>query len=155
MYRLEKQLLQLEIKHGIIVRWDKNDPQFTAAKQDHLKGKKEQLQTSIWATISKRQYLLKMKAKFAGIIIIRVFYVNNIYTLSIHIDGQKIAKKLCKGIAKETNKLLEEYNAISSQIESCFRSLSLEEILSPAHINVSLGASSITKQPCQVPANMQ
>ena len=64
LYRIEKQLSQIELKHRISVRWDKSDPQYTAAKPDHLRVKKEQLQTSMWATISKRQYLLKMKAKY-------------------------------------------------------------------------------------------
>ena len=53
---------------------------------------------------------------------------------SLHTDGQKIAKKLCKGVSRESSKakqVLEEYNAVSSQIESSFQSLSLEDVLSP------------------------
>ena len=53
----------------------------------------------------------------------------------LHTDGQKIAKRLYKGILKEANKLrrlLEEYNAVSSLIESSIIPTTLEEILSPA-----------------------
>ena len=66
MHRIEKDLKELEVKHGISVCWEENDQEYTTAKLDQLKKKKEQLCASMWATMSKRQYLLQMKAKYAG-----------------------------------------------------------------------------------------
>lgn len=49
-----------------------------------------------------------------------------------HADGQKIAKKLSRGISKETNRarqFLDEYNAIL-QAEGCFAPVPVSEVLS-------------------------
>ena len=51
---------------------------------------------SLWTTVSRRYYLLKMKGKYAG----KRWFVSFNF---INIDGQKIAKKLSKGITKETS----------------------------------------------------
>ena len=59
----------------------------------------------MWATVSKRQYLLKMKAKYTGIYETLLHKIDYSCTYSHCIDGQKIAKKLCKGISKETGKM--------------------------------------------------
>ena len=59
--------------------------------------------------------------------------VNSLSHVSL-IDGQKIAKKLCKGITKETykaKKLLEELNASLSEADESFAPLSLANVLSP------------------------
>ena len=53
MHRLENQLTQLELKHGVTVRWDNDDPQYTCARLDCLREKKQNLQSSLWATISR------------------------------------------------------------------------------------------------------
>ena len=135
MHRLEKQLTQLEMKHGVTVRWDKDNPQYTCARLDCLREKKQNLQSSLWATISRRQYLLKFKKRYAGMSSCLFVWSQLLHVFcSLHTDGQKIAKRLCKGISRESSKakqVLEEYNAVSSQIESSFQSLSLEEVLSP------------------------
>ena len=52
----------------------------------------------MWATVSRRQYLLKMKAKYAGIDYLVSGCHNSHLAFCLHADGQKIAKKLCKGI---------------------------------------------------------
>jgi len=49
-----------------------------------------------------------------------------------HLDGQKIAKKLSRGISKETNRarqLLDEYNA-TLQAQRCFAPVSVSGVLS-------------------------
>ena len=61
--RLNKKLSELERKHGIISRWSITDPE---AKRAHGKEMQRRLRASLWATITRRQYLLKMKAKYAG-----------------------------------------------------------------------------------------
>ena len=58
IHRLEKQLSQLELEHGIVVRWDKSDPQYTCARLEYLREKRQQVQSLMWATVSRRQYLL-------------------------------------------------------------------------------------------------
>lgn len=76
-------------------------------------------------------------------------------TYSHHIDGQKIAKKLCKGISKETGKLkklLGEYNTVASEIESTFLPLSLEDVLSPES---SIWLSPSNHRTREIPSNIQ
>ena len=54
--------------------------------------------------------------------------------LLLIIDGQKIAKKLCKGITKETctaRKLLDALNTSLSQADETFVPLALADVLSP------------------------
>lgn len=113
-----------------------NDPQYIDARCAHLKEKQQQLRSSMWATVTRRQYLLKMKAKYAGKECSLALYQTNLHWAYIltSADGQKIAIKLSKGITKETCKaeqLLDEYNAACSQIEQSCPSLSLGEILAP------------------------
>ena len=94
-----------------------------------------------------------MKAKYAGIDYLVSGCLNSHLAFCLHADGQKIAKKLCKGISRETTKvkhLLQEYNAVSSQMDSSFLSLSLEEILSPT---CSIWQSPAYEQSSQVSFN--
>ena len=94
-------------------------------KVGYIKEMQERLRASLWATVSRRHYLLKMKAKYAG----KRWFVIFIFI----IDGQKIAKKLSKGITKETStarKFLEELNNVS-QTDEAFVPLHLEDVLSP------------------------
>jgi len=54
------------------------------------------------------------------------------YVSFYHLDGQKIAKKLSRGISKETNRtrqLLDEYNA-TLQAQGCFAPVSVSDVLS-------------------------
>jgi hypothetical protein len=46
--RLEKQLTQLEMKHGVTVRWDKDDPQYTCARLYRLSQREEAESTVIF-----------------------------------------------------------------------------------------------------------
>ncbi|XP_064391176.1 uncharacterized protein LOC135338993 isoform X3 [Halichondria panicea] len=112
--RLKKQLEEFEKKHGIAARWDTSDPQYIAARSIDLKEKQHQLQLSLWSTVCRRQFLVKTKAKYA--------------------DGQKIAKRLCKGISKETkkaNKILSEHHHISLQLDPSYSKPNISQVLSP------------------------
>ena len=63
---MESQLTEFERRHNIICRWKSTDPEYDEARQRFLKEKKEQLQSSLWASVVRQHYLLKMKAKYAG-----------------------------------------------------------------------------------------
>ena len=117
--RLEKVLSNFEKKHNISTRWLPTDRQYIETTTLLSEEKQKQLADCLISTSSKRQFLLKLKAKYAGnhnyakytaIIII------NYYSLlcPYNTDGQKIAKKLSIQITKETKQLQElvqEYNA--------------------------------------------
>ena len=42
------------------------DPQYIEAKHAYLKQMQQRLKASLWSAITRRQYLLKMKAKYGG-----------------------------------------------------------------------------------------
>lgn len=65
-FSMDSVLADFEHRHGIKVRWSQNDQSYLEAKKMFLREKKEQLQTSLWACVIKRHYLLKLKAKYAG-----------------------------------------------------------------------------------------
>ena len=65
-YSMEEQLAKFEQRHDIVCRWKKSDKEYICAQRAFLNEKKEQLYTSLWATVNRRFYLLKMKAKYAG-----------------------------------------------------------------------------------------
>ena len=56
----------MEKRYGITKRWTTVDRDYADAKAAHLKEKQEQLKTSLWAVATRREYLLRMKAKYAG-----------------------------------------------------------------------------------------
>lgn len=66
LHSVENKLADFERRHKIATRWKTTDKEYIDAKSSFLLEKKEQLQTSLWSSIVKRQYLLKMKAKYAG-----------------------------------------------------------------------------------------
>jgi len=96
--------------------------------------KSNQVAEALWATSSRRQFLLTLKAKYAGkeLHAIVSTLTSSVYHL-IPVDGQKIAKKLSVQISKETKKiksLLPEYNACQVVIGGdSAPSLLLEEAL--------------------------
>ena len=100
-------------------------------KAAYIKEMQERLRASLWATISRRYYLLKMKAKYAGKS--GLLFSSSQYIIIYVIDGQKITKKLSKGITKDTStarKFLEELNNIS-QTDEAVVPLCLDDVLSP------------------------
>lgn len=56
----------MEKKYGVTERWTTVDRDYADAKAAHLKEKQQQLKTSMWAVATRREYLLRMKAKYAG-----------------------------------------------------------------------------------------
>ena len=68
---MESELAQLEIKRGITDRWKETDPEYVSAKAEDTVLSQTLIYLSLRATIVKRHFLLKLKAKYAG----RLWYV--------------------------------------------------------------------------------
>ena len=66
IHRMESQLAEFERKRGIKLRWERNDKEYIDARNASLVDKQEALHSSLWTAIVRRQYLLKLKAKYAG-----------------------------------------------------------------------------------------
>ena len=64
---MEDQLGVFEQKHLIGYRWKPDGQDFSDAKHSYFKKKQESLHSSVKVTIVKWQFLLKLKAKYAGI----------------------------------------------------------------------------------------
>ena len=94
----------------------------------------------MWAASSRRQYLLKTKAKYAGMY--DAFYRPKMCHVHF-VEGQKIAKKLSLQISKETKKireLLPEFNACRSVSSEC-APLEMEEALDPTTLTTIVDTS--------------
>jgi len=137
MVRLDKQLSDLERKHHLSFRWNPSDMEYLEAQRALSREKSNQVAEALWTTSSRRQFLLKLKAKYAGkeLHAIVSTLTSSVYHL-IPVDGQKIAKKLSVQISKETKKiksLLPEYNACQVVIGGDSAPLLLlEEALDPS-----------------------
>lgn len=66
LIRLDKQLSELEHRHKVVSRWHVRGPQYIEAKCAYLRETQQRVCASLWATITRRQFLLKMKAKYGG-----------------------------------------------------------------------------------------
>ena len=64
---MEHELGEFEQRHQIFPRWKSGDEEFLATRCLYCKEKEESLRHSLWAAIVKRQYLIKLKAKYAGV----------------------------------------------------------------------------------------
>ena len=137
MVRLDKQLSDLERQHHLSCRWNPSDMEYLEAQRALSREKSNQVAEALWTTSSRRQFLLKLKAKYAGkeLHAIVSTLTSSVYHL-IPVDGQKIAKKLSVQISKETKKiesLLPEYNACQVVIGGDSAPLLLlEEALDPS-----------------------
>jgi len=65
----------MENKYGITERWTTADCDYSDARAAHLKEKLQQLKTSMWAVAARREYLLRMKAKYAGMSVLCAYVV--------------------------------------------------------------------------------
>lgn len=83
-FSLDSKLADMERRFGVAVRWASTDKDYVDTKRLVMSNRRDQIHTCLWASVVKRHYLLQMKAKYA--------------------DGQKIAKKLCTNIGKETKR---------------------------------------------------
>lgn len=63
---MDCQLADMERKCGIVRRWNQIDREYIEAERAFLLEKKTQILSCLWATVVKRQYLLHLKAKYAG-----------------------------------------------------------------------------------------
>lgn len=63
---MDCQLADIERKCGVSKRWQSTDKEYQDAKQSFYTEKQTDLRTCMWASVVKRHYLLRMKAKYAG-----------------------------------------------------------------------------------------
>ena len=66
---MESQLDDFERRRGVRQRWKPTDKEFIDAKQSLLLEKQISYYTCLHTSIVKRQYLLTLKAKYAGKVI--------------------------------------------------------------------------------------
>ncbi len=65
-YRLDKELRELELINSIKHRWTPSDSAYIEAQKVFSKERSEQVVKSLWAALSRWMFLLKLKAKYAG-----------------------------------------------------------------------------------------
>ena len=63
---MDSKLADFERAHQINERWLPTDRVYLEARTVFLTEKREQLRASLWAAVIKRHYLLRMKARYAG-----------------------------------------------------------------------------------------
>jgi len=91
----------MENKYGITERWTTADCDYSDARAAHLKEKLQQLKTSMWAVAARREYLLRMKAKYAGMSVLCAYVMclakalNSWYRWSK--DSQEIEQRYFQG----------------------------------------------------------
>ncbi len=66
--RLDKELRELELINGIKHRWTLSDSAYVEAQKVFSKERSEQVAKSLWSASSRRMFLLKLKAKYAGMV---------------------------------------------------------------------------------------
>ena len=64
--RLDKELKELERKHRVPLRWTSSDSEYRAMQSQMTRERCDSVLSSIWASSSRRQFLLQLKAKYAG-----------------------------------------------------------------------------------------
>lgn len=64
---MERELDKFEQQYQICSRWKPGDEEFAIAQSLFCKEKQDALRHSLWAAVVKRQYLIKLKAKYAGV----------------------------------------------------------------------------------------
>lgn len=66
-YRLNTSLEKLEKQHCIPHRWVPADTEYIQVQQYYSQEKQDQLAEAMWTSSVCRQFLLKLKSKYAGI----------------------------------------------------------------------------------------
>lgn len=69
VFSMNSQLEQLEEEHDILSRWKPQDKEYEQLRTQLLREKLEQVRAALWSSVIKRHYLLRMKAKYAGMTI--------------------------------------------------------------------------------------
>lgn len=142
----------MEEKHAVPARWLPNDKHYDECERTLLFSKSEQLLLHLWKASQRRAFLLDLKRKYAGkiqilrevVIIVTVLVAISciIDNCNLSADGQKIAKRLCLQIRRETKtikSLLAEYDtcqSISKSSSSEF--ITMEDALQPSVIKARL-----------------
>ena len=93
--------------------------------------RKVQIGKALWTASATRQFLLDLKAKFAGEHVCTTVHVHVL--VQITTDGQKVAKKLSSQITNETKgikALLPEYNACLPA-SGVMESVNMKQALNP------------------------
>jgi len=65
-HRYEKELREIEGKHAIKARWQPDNPEFKEVEVQFMQKKRVQLKQALRVSVVRRQFLLQMKAKYAG-----------------------------------------------------------------------------------------
>ena len=68
--RLERKLVEMGKRYRLSCRWSSSDEVVQMYKGLLTKNKRKQLLSSLWAACTKRLFLLKLKAKYAGMYMI-------------------------------------------------------------------------------------
>jgi len=66
----------MEGSYGVTSRWKPADQEYEEIRTQLVTDKKNRVHTSLWSSIVKRHYLLRMKAKYAGINMILFLFFN-------------------------------------------------------------------------------
>ena len=56
----------MEKEHGVRKRWEVNGPDYFQTKAALAREKQRQLSIAMWASVVRRQFLLRLKSKYAG-----------------------------------------------------------------------------------------
>lgn len=67
VYSIDKELKEMEKKHHLQYRWTPTDVEYEDMQKLFSRGKRDNLLEALWASSSRRQFLLGLKAKYAGI----------------------------------------------------------------------------------------
>ena len=65
-FRLDNLLKEAEKRHHITCRWSESDPVYIQVHQMFSEERKVQIGKALWAASATRQFLLDLKAKYAG-----------------------------------------------------------------------------------------
>jgi len=60
----------MEAQNGILQRWKPTDPEFQHLKQEYLAEKRKSLLAAIHDAAVRRTFLLQVKAKYAGVMLV-------------------------------------------------------------------------------------
>lgn len=66
IFRLDRDLKSEEEAHHIKCRWPQSSSQYKEVHSSLSKRREKELGEIMWSTSSRRQFLLKLKAKYAG-----------------------------------------------------------------------------------------
>ena len=117
----------IEADHSVTVRWELDDERYKGLLEQHLRDHHVEMKNRIWSAATKRHFLLRQKAKYAGMVQFNLISFQVYF--NIHVDGQKIAKKLSKQITKLTSTLkclITDYNHLGKDIDE--NTVSVQEV---------------------------